>query len=100
MEKLELLAQRIESLIKELNILRDENARLKGDIKNLSDELELGKLEAEDLQRQIAIGNSAQNDICSRVDNLIDRIQAVLPADAPQQEGGQMQQAPEASPAF
>ncbi len=96
MDKLVLLAQRIDGLIQELTKLRDENAKLKAEVKNLSDELELGKLEAEELQKKIEAGTSAHNDICIRVDDLIGRIQAILPAEAAVQEGfqGQVSAAP------
>ncbi|MBP3731319.1 MAG: hypothetical protein J6I40_07615 [Mailhella sp.] len=78
MEKLELLAQRIDSLIQELGRLRGDNARLNGEVKNLSEEVELGKMEAEELQKQISAGDAARNEACSRVDALIERIQAAL----------------------
>jgi len=96
MEKLELLAQRIDGLIQELGRLREENAGLRENIKSLSDEVELGKLEAEELQKKIEIGTSAHNDICTRVDDLIGRIQSVLPEEVLQ--GGA--QEPQASGEF
>ncbi len=79
MEKLELLAQRIDSLIQELVRLREENSKLGNEIRELKDELELGKMEKEDLQKQVNISETARGEACSRIDALIGRIQAALP---------------------
>ncbi|MBO6003157.1 MAG: hypothetical protein J6P53_06660 [Mailhella sp.] len=93
MEKLELLAQRIDSLIREMVRLREANASLGGEITDLKDELELGRMEKEDLQKQITSNEAARNEACTRIDALIGRIQealseAPLPSAGSQQAGG------------
>ena len=78
MEKLDLLAQRIDSLIQELVRLREENHHLR-------EELELGQMTSEDLQEQLNRERAVRDEACSRVDDLINRIQASFPAVEPQQ---------------
>ena len=53
MEKLELLAQRIDSLIQELDRLREENHQLREEGKRLREDLELGQMASEELQEQL-----------------------------------------------
>ena len=83
MEKLELLAQRIDSLIQELDRLREENHQLREEGKRLREDLELGQMASEELQEQ----RSVRDEACNRVDALISRIQDTLPAAEPQQNG-------------
>ena len=97
MEKLELLAQRIDSLIQEMVRLREANASLGSEITDLKDELELGRMEKEDLQKQILSNEAARSDACARIDALIGRIQAAL-SDAPH-SGSESQQISLPSPA-
>jgi predicted nucleic acid-binding Zn-ribbon protein len=96
MEKLDLLTQRVDSLIQEMVRLREANASLGSEITELKDELELGRMEKEDLQKQIISNETARNEACTRIDALIGRIQAVL---SDTHSGPESQQAPLPSPA-
>ena len=93
MEKLDLLTQRVDSLIQEMVRLREANASLGSEITELKDELELGRMEKEDRQKQITSNEAARNEACTRIDALIGRIQealseAPLPSAGSQQAGG------------
>ena len=94
MEKLELLAQRIDSLIQELNRLREENhllreegSKLREEGVRLREDLELGQMTAEDLQEKLNAVANVQAEAASRVDALISRIQSALPMPEEQQNG-------------
>ena len=80
MEKLELLAQRIDSLIQELNRLRVENHGLREEGKRLREDLELSQLTAEDLQEQLNRERGVRDAAITRMDDLIGLIQNTLPA--------------------
>ena len=94
MEKLELLAQRIDSLIQELNRLREENhllreegSKLREEGVRLREDLELGQMTAEDLQEKLNSAATVRDEAVSRMDALISRIQSVLPMPENQQNG-------------
>lgn len=87
MEKLDLLAQRIDGLIQEINRLREENHHLREESTRLREDLELGQMASEDLQEQLNRERDVHNEVCSRVDELIGRIQNTLPAVEQQQNG-------------
>ncbi|MBQ4616504.1 MAG: hypothetical protein IJB29_07360 [Mailhella sp.] len=87
MEKLELLAQRIDSLIQELNRLREENHHLREEGKRLREDLELGQMASEELQEKLNSAATVRDEAVSRMDALISRIQSVLPMPENQQNG-------------
>lgn len=87
MEKLELLAQRIDGLIQELNRLREENHHLREEGNRLREDLELGQMASEELQEQLTRERNVHDEVCTRVDELIGRIQSTLPAAEQQQNG-------------
>ena len=66
MEKLELLAQRIDSLIQELDRLREENHQLREEGKRLREDLELGQMASEELQEQLNRERSVRDEACNR----------------------------------
>lgn len=79
MEKLDLLAQRIDNLIQELNRLRDENHQLREEGKRLREDLELGQMASEELQEQLNRERNVRDEACTRMDDLLNRIQNTLP---------------------
>ena len=87
MEKLELLAQRIDSLLQELTRLREENHHLREEGKRLREDLELGQMASEELQEKLNAEVSVRTEAASRVDALISRIQSALPMPENQQNG-------------
>lgn len=87
MEKLELLAQRIDSLLQELNRLREENHHLREEGKRLREDLELGQMAAEELQDKLTREVGVRTEAANRVDALLSRIQSVLPMPENQQNG-------------
>ncbi len=72
MEKLSQLETRIEALLQKLRVLEDENRRLKqeGDQKHGEFERTIEQLR-EELERERA----AKNDVVSRIDGLLDKLQ-------------------------
>ncbi|MBR3880148.1 MAG: hypothetical protein IKJ34_00910 [Mailhella sp.] len=87
MEKLELLAQRIDSLLQELTRLREENHHLREEGKRLREDLELGQMASDELQEKLNRELTVRSEAFSRVDALISRIQSALPMQENQQNG-------------
>ncbi len=79
MEKLDLLEQRIDALIKELCRLREENQRLRDEGAHLRDDLELGQMASDDLREQLNSERDMRAQAVQKMDSLLGRIQATLP---------------------
>ena len=80
MEKLDLLEQRVDALIKELCRLREENQRLRDEGAHLRDDLELGQMASEELQEQLNSERNMRAQAVQKMDDLLGRIQAALPS--------------------
>ena len=73
MELLELLEQRVEALLTEVDGLRDENRRLHAELATLQHSVE----DADELRRQLA-QEQVRADALDRVDRLLKRIEGSL----------------------
>ncbi|WP_298067542.1 cell division protein ZapB [uncultured Mailhella sp.] len=80
MEKLDLLEQRIDALIKELGRLREENQKLQDEKAHLRDDLELAQMASDEVQEQLNSERDVRIQAVQRMDSLLDRIQAALPS--------------------
>ena len=80
MEKLDLLEQRIDALIKELGRLREENQKLQDEKVHLRDDLELAQMASDEVQEQLNSERDVRIQAVQRMDSLLDRIQAALPS--------------------
>lgn len=74
MELLELLEQRVEALLTEVDGLRDENRRLHAELATLQHSVE----DADELRRQLAQEQEVRADALDRVDRLLKRIEGSL----------------------
>lgn len=74
MELLELLEQRVEALLMEVEGLRDENRRLHEEMATLRHSVE----DADELRRQLAQEQEVRADALNRVDRLLKRIEGFL----------------------
>ena len=74
MELLELLEQRVEALLTEVDGLRDENRRLHAELATLQHCVE----DADELRRQLAQEQEVRADALDRVDRLLKRIEGSL----------------------
>ena len=74
MELLELLEQRVEALLSEVEGLRDENCLLLEEVATLQHKVE----DTDELRRQLAQEQEVRADALARVDNLLKRIEGTL----------------------
>ncbi len=74
MELLELLEQRVEALLSEVEGLRDENCLLLEEVATLQHKVE----DTDELRRQLAQEQEVRADALARVDKLLKRIEGTL----------------------
>ena len=74
MELLELLEQRVEALLSEVEGLRDENCLLLVEVATLQHKVE----DTDELRRQLAQEQEVRADALARVDKLLKRIEGTL----------------------
>ena len=74
MELLELLEQRVEALLSEVEGLRDENCLLLEEVATLQHKVE----DTDELRRQLAQEQEVRADALARVDKLFKRIEGTL----------------------
>lgn len=74
MELLELLEQRVEALLSEVESLRDENCLLLEEVATLQHKVE----DTDELRRQLAQEQEVRADALNRVDALLKRIEGAL----------------------
>lgn len=74
MELLELLEQRVEALLSEVEGLRDENCLLLEEVATLQHKVE----DTDELRRQLAQEQEVRADALARVDKLLKRIEGAL----------------------
>ena len=74
MELLELLEQRVEALLSEVEGLRDENCLLLEEVATLQHKVE----DPDELRRQLAQEQEVRADALARVDKLLKRIEGTL----------------------
>ena len=74
MELLELLEQRVEALLSEVEGLRDENCLLLEEVATLQHKVE----DTDELRRQVAQEQEVRADALARVDKLLKRIEGTL----------------------
>lgn len=74
MELLELLEQRVEALLSEVESLRDENCLLLEEVATLQHKVE----DTDELRRQLAQEQEVRADALNRVDTLLKRIEGAL----------------------
>lgn len=79
MEKLDLLEQQIEALIKELCRLREENQKLRDESAHLHDDLELEQMASKEVQEQLNSEREVRTQAVQKMDALLERIQEALP---------------------
>ncbi len=80
MEKLDLLEQHIEALIKELCNLREENQKIRDENTRLHDDLELEQMASREVQDKLNSEQEVRAQAIQKMDALLERIQGALPS--------------------